>query len=518
MKRSAPIAAIVAVFGCNQIFGLDKTEPQDALVPLDFDFDGFIDAPMEFMGTVSLHYADQNPDGTPKISFPTPTMSPDLKAGLLTDTVLEAVPYVAGKAKVPNTLLGGSWRLLATLPTNGMQVVHEYQWTAEAAFHITAPIVYGHPDPAASPGPGAGYAIAPMAIGHAIARPELITSGVWTDVRRNPNPPTLQTFGVTWNDVTSESEPLVGPFGAPETARGDWQLLLERAVFDTICLRTIGSAWQQVDLMAATSMSTPSWRTATTQWTPPANYLGDENQVMRMNKIPPGAERRLSAFGYVPKDGVPGFVRRRRGLEVTDVASERPLMVSLAECTEPYTSPIAVVEEPMLAATMMPANYVELTSSRTIGARLVTSSFQAIALPSQPITLDAGIAQDVMIDTTSVSSTGPDFSMSVSVAGSEMIPVTWGRESGGVAVRPDAWEVTLFAVRGLTFAPIRVFHTVTERIALDPAAFAGVSDSDFVLKIVGIKGLPNATAGDFRTRTYPYSQSTLWTYGFRVTR
>jgi len=40
MKRNVPLAAIVAVAGCNQIFGLDATKQQDALIPTDFILEG----------------------------------------------------------------------------------------------------------------------------------------------------------------------------------------------------------------------------------------------------------------------------------------------------------------------------------------------------------------------------------------------------------------------------------------------------------------------------------------------
>ncbi|MCX5741256.1 MAG: hypothetical protein NT062_02015 [Proteobacteria bacterium] len=525
MKRSA-IATLVcggSLIGCNAVLGLHETHQQDAFTG-DVNDPG-IDASPYFVGRLTVFHADTNPDGTPKIDVASPpAVAPVVKIGMMTDRALVDAPYADGDVSVPNDYGGRAWRLVTTYDTIRGPAVHEYQW-ATSAFHITAPTEWGHPTPAPVPGANAGYAITPTGVGHALALTELFTSGVWADVRKAS---TGASFTFTWptlNGAASTGEPLVGRFGVPEKAKNDWQWLVERSYNGTErCLATIGAAFQREDLGVVPTATAPAWHAIPRDW-PAVTYAGHEVPALRLGMVPPGTITQLSMHGYVPRDGVPGFVRQRHvgapvdpGNPPFDVPNDRPVMVPLLECVTPRAQPYPVVDQPELATSMSVANYLQQTSNRTLMGSPVVSSLQAIS-NTQTVVLAAPIARAVFFDDQALSSVGPDFSVAVAIGTPRFIDLHWDRESSTPPITtPDEWEVTLYKVAANDLRPVRVYHVHDSAVKIDTAVFADAQGAtSFVFKIASHVGVPGAKDGDFSRVTYPYAAATAWTYGFTTT-
>ncbi|MBA3538248.1 MAG: hypothetical protein H0T79_01345 [Deltaproteobacteria bacterium] len=524
------LAGLCCVLGCNPVFGLDSTKLQDAPPP---GLDAPDAAPLPSIRITQL-VVSNNPDGSPKIDRDLPLDHDPQVQVAADDDALEARPYVEGRIEYPAEFEGRAWRLVATLDGGS----HEYQWTVDGG-HITESPKFGHRDPKPVP-PGSSYQITPagLATNHQYFNLGFFTSGVWTDVSLRGNfMPMSSTYSRSFPDIRSVSEPLLGPFGMPESARGDWQLLVEYpAAESNNCFRSIGAAWQQQDLVAGGPVSSaPAWLTTPT--TGPTIEITADSAMTRfpLESIEgSGVIKDLTAYGYVPNAEVPAFNRKKLGPdlpgqpEVTPII-DRPLMVTLVLCNNPKSEIIgSYVDVPELQTRMTRMFYGQLTSSRSIGdsstGPIVTSAIQGANIKDGAVEYSAPMARNVRFDDHDLglaagagSPGAPDFSETIALGAPRLIELTFGSEALVAPIRaPDDYVVTLFYV-GAALDPVRVFHVTSPRVRVDSALFDATKypSRKFIFQITSRRGLPMVSAmNDWSVITYPYASSSAFTYAF----
>jgi hypothetical protein len=230
----------------------------------------------------------------------------------------------------------------------------------------------------------------------------------------------------------------------------------------------------------------------------------------------------LSAFGWLPKDGIPGFVRKHAVEQgQPDLTTDRPLMLTMSECPIALTQQQTLIDNATVAAFMTRGNYLQLSAMRTIqvGAAPSFPVYNQISAVSRTntVTASAPVAKSVMIEGLPLSDSPPDFSQTITTATRRTVDLTWTAETGSGIVAADEWEVTLIPIPGNK--PWRVYHVTAPLVHVDTADLTtGVPNSakNFLVKIVSHVGVPEAKTGNYTKVEYPYAATTTIPYGFKI--
>lgn len=503
---------LLALAGCNQIFGLDAVKIADA------PGDQFIPPPRVQLtlqvAKTKRTAVDLGPD---PVLEQAPIPGAAVKIGLLDGSALIDAIYdpVDGGIDLPRQgFLGAKWRLEYT-PVSGPPI--ELQWTpTEDKGHFIVP-VFGRlertPPPTAS-----GYRISVSGGPASLTQARLFTTGIWMDIGRGTavSPVEVPGGGAGYDQLPPQS----GEKGVPDAA-GDLGLLTIFAPAAGNCVVSSGSAaFAGIPLVQGsktpitTEPFTNAGRTITVGYQPALSDFRLEGALD--DRSPLGmTSTGVVAHGYAPHDRMPALTQ-------TFLGAPAPLMIKLAECPfgatnlGPFSDPPELGEFPRIA-------YAEVTDTRMIGTtELVSSiatvstatgsSFEAnlgVPLALGPIALSDGA--------TSFALSGPSDDIAVPV-GTGSLDLTFRLEGVGTV---EFFQVNVFrvdAALGLVaersyiatdVAKDAITDVIVAPVRIDRAMFT--AGNQYVFAIQTHRGRPEAGVGNFSTVAFPQAVATIFT-------
>ncbi|HUJ58721.1 MAG TPA: hypothetical protein VLX92_09520 [Kofleriaceae bacterium] len=492
MRRTVALAALAALASCNQIFGLKHTRQVDAtpdVVP---------DAPFQ---TVSLDWQIPQTDssGAP---IPTPayaviTPAPHVQLAAVGDPLQDATYAANGSVDIPNELVGKPWRFVYTL--DGDPVPHEVQWSVSSA-HLVVPRLSPAPAPAVPT--GSGYDIMPIGIANpGLIAPFILTSGTYTEtaVANDQRGPDGVTFDFLGLGMDSPAQPIYGPLGAPQTASGDWELLIDTSNLDLNGgYTTNGWAYTQIDL-AAGSLTTPSpqpqWHSGTMTFEPKGDLAAAGTRVDNACRTP---------------GGVPGPEELRYGIGLasnvlpmaqTATGVDKPLMLVLFQQSTPpvdvtLADPDNEVQQPRWL-------FSEAEWNRTVNGASISCTVQNLqADKSADRAFEAPLAQMSSVFFGTASLTTAD--LLPVPATSAQVELKWQLDQG----LADDWIVTVYEIASSKLTAIRTYQVTQPSVLIDGSLLQ--RGHTYIFGITGRNGIANAASGDYTAITMPFSEGTAF--------
>lgn len=517
-------AGLLALVGCNRVFGIDPTQEYDASnLPLD-------------MPHVVLDWqvAAVLPSGAPDpiIRFAPIDPAPQVRITPL-DVPFPADPqddpykpiYSAGGdgwIQIPRDYLNTTWRLAYTLADN---VPHEVQWAPDdKQGHLTVPI-FGRlqRDPAPV---GGGYAITPTGVASFNA-PRVITTGLWTEGVLNNYDAARDGANIDFDFFNAVS--LSGPKGRPDPAQGDRALLVDYLVDGKNCLTSVGSATLGSAAIepGIHTAQMPPWDTSSEQvMSAPVDvaYLG--RFTLGLDKLESeflGSDS-TRIFGAAASTNMPGLTVAPDTARL-GVLLPVPVMQPLLKC--PYDVPLPYDTTLHLPRAVRPVAldpfprvlHVQLADRRLVlGVELISGMETVIAAAGVggfAITFPAAMPMRFMLATPTL---GP-----VDLAGdSDQVAV--GPASGPFDlsfVREDApdlgadyYDVVLHRIAGNALTTERIYTVTAPKVRIDGALL--VPGADYVFEVRSYKGHPQAQQGNFAPVEYPYGAAIVFTRTFQA--
>jgi hypothetical protein len=506
MRRIA-LSLLVAVTGCNWVFGLKHTQPADAAPDTP---DGPPDAPF-------LKMIFERQVGTTDVNgMPVAGMSaaispaPAIQLGPL-DGPLSPSAYDAGSHSfiVPFELPGNPWRLVYT--TDADPVPTEFQWTANAA-HLTLPSLARPGD--ASPPAGSGWDFRPTPTPTILA-PRVMTSGAFTSTVV-PSADLIGGGKEVGYEYAKYARGLFGPVGTPTVAQGDWALLYDyRFISGGVGMPqiygSVGYAWVQADLAAgAQTVVTPPW-VATTSVVNGINWADTINGP-RLNTVSSLGGACCShhlEYGIVPSPYIAPFQPSATGVDA-------PSMVDLLVDDDATGEPLAInINAPSTTQVKLPrmllAAYV---APRVAFGVTLTNTIQTLGTPST-LEFAAPLATKVQLGTVGLMTGSAD--NQVVPASASSITLQWTPESissGTVTIAADDYVVTLYEIAANTLSPIRRYQVLAPRVEVDGTLLQ--QGHRYVFGITSRNGYPNAVDGDYSTIRLPFSEATVFPLAFVI--
>ena len=540
--RRIPACSLLAIAGCNAIFGLnDNAKIAETDAPL------FPDGPLP---TFKLRYLLADTAVIPPEIFNEPVPLTTIGIADVTRTRVGALdgelfpaPYdpETGDVGVPlPALLDAPWRFRYTL--DGAE--HELQWQPAIDDAKASEPMIGRQG-ATPPLADSGYNIQPTgggtpAIG-TYNQSRVFTTGVFLDIRTGTSPSSTQVDGTA-------NKTFLGELGTPESSRGDNAVLVNYAAPSGMCGPTVNgyAQFRPPGLLAGTKVPispAPTWtlsnsktfavayanRGAVPLSIRIAAALADDNGG-RSSMIASGIEH-----GLTVSTGLPGtVVERPVTIGGSTFAVPGPHMLMLAQCQITVTNfnafllPFEFKKFPRvthgIVSDRRTIDGVELVSSLISVDDLGTDNVSTVDLRAplavSPITLTA-------IDSTAANlSSGTDGTATISVA--TPLALQFGRESdqGDLVSAVDYFEITVFQIANTTLTKKRVF--VSTNVAADalvvphlldkpiPLDLSGLTAGTYVMRIRAVAGAPGAAIGDYETVSYPYSAASVFTRTFVV--
>lgn len=518
--RSAVAFALLAVVGCNEVFGIKSTTPVDATdAPPDA-------APDRVKLTFQVAQTMNGATPDPTLLYPAIEPPPVVRVGPL-DGPLADAEYLAGEIAYPRELIGTKWRIEYTLPGG---VPHEVQWTTPegGAAHLVAP-VFGRLDRTPAP-PDSGFA--PMtAFSRTFTNGRVFTTGIWTETLTGAVNPPAVAFGPQGTSVV----PLSGPMGAPDAASGDAAVILDYGPSTpNNCLNTTFSAGFDVPALEPSTISMVAQ---------PAGATGNRSMAVvttggglallaRVKNVlgtrHPAAQTPTghNVIGLAPSTLMPAFTHRLGPLADPLIgALDGPMMIPLSECpfgfdnSDQYSDPLNLgfptIGVGYAVSSRQPDSATPVLYSGISAVGVDPPSSETIALDFRvpfavaPITLDNGA--DAPLDLAD----GADH---------EFLPagpfrLQFGHEDeDDPGLQVDYYEVVLHRVqRGVErkLIPVRVYvlpDPAQRELVFDPAPLA---PDFYVFSIHAYRGRPMARLNDFRAVEYPQASTTVFTRTFR---
>lgn len=505
MKLFVVLGAFAAA-GCNQILGLDPTVPVDAGQPPD--------APLPIARLTWL-VADTDAAGAP---LPAPLLTPmdpapTVQVGRIAGP-LTATPYLPdGSFTIPADFPGTPWRVVYAVPGDATPV--EVQWTTspERIPHVTEPFV-GHLPRMSLPGPASAMTVTPTGTGVSFSSARVAFTGVWGES------PTTSAVGTTLTFNLNNVAPFTGPKGAPEPARGDRVMVIDYTMTTAngvTCRNSRASTSFPLEASTGTVAVTPNpaWSGSTTavsitysleQWVTIYGVYMEYNG---------GFVGRRMAFGKVPTQAVPMFIRRRDA-----EALRMPPMIPLADCYGDTAAPPDSLTTVDVLANVPDLAYGQFTSTRLVTNTtipLVSGYVSAVAgIPGSPDRYQLDTAAAILIPPLMLGSLDlavDDHAMLP--AGSEPLELTFGATAIGQAGAigdTDYYEVVLHQLTAAGITPVRTFRVLERSVSIDRGLLT--SGSEYVFELRNFAGAPQAKAGDFTVYTIPQSQAVTFTRTF----
>ena len=354
--RTTLVALLVCAAGCNQIFGIDKTNPQP---PADAQpIDGSL-------VTLSLTWQLlTGHDGNATVTFPA-IDGVMVQVGAF-DGTLQTVPVDAeGNFRILEELIAHPYRIVYAIP--GDPVPHEVQWQGGDGSHLVVP-VWGRL-PHVAP-PASKYFVFhvtnPPAAFTGTNRATVFTAGQWS---------TGQTFATSAKVTYPYSQNMVALGGAPATpdaANADEEVLVQ---FDAAGNYATGFARMSADLTDLTSLGTNvNWQVPTQDSIGYAPTMDPQSRILSILNGDPLAAAHSSA-GVVPSLSMPVMTEMNAaGIPGTGALLE---LASYSGQTSPlkFVNPFAA---PSVTAPMPDVIEERIVRERALGSLPLDSGFAEI--------------------------------------------------------------------------------------------------------------------------------------------
>ncbi len=509
--RWTALAPLLAVTGCNWVFGLEPTVVGDAP-----------GSELPPGPRTKLVWAIATTDGMPAPpavdaelvykpigSEPSRPQLPVIQVG--DDNGLSDAAYDVsdGSFEIPYRLRESPHRIVYTLP--GESVPHEVQWSITGAF-LAVPRTTRADAPATPT--ASGYRITPTGITLPIAVPAIYTSGAFTYDE------TLahfdQTNGVAYA-YAQHAAPFTAPAGPPQAASSDWVMIGSWGARGAGQRSLIGWTATKVELVANTfATSTPAWvktpdvtLTSGTCPGPPCIQMPATNVAQLNQRIDTVlgslgvTDEQYLAYGVSPSAELPGYLP---GVAPTFV--ERPLIMPFA--VSATIDPLLTTLDPSASLGLPRVMATRAATSRTVAGAVLMSSVQAItsSLTAGMMQYAAPLAVNISLGSTSLS--GPTDGVQLA-ASSSVQRLKFETESGFDA---DDFVVTLYELSGGALAPVRIYHVLQPEVKIDGSLL--VAGHQYVFGINARTGFGAADRGDYAKAQYPFGSATTFPRTFIV--
>lgn len=507
MRRIA-LAPLLAVAGCNWVFGLEPTVAIDAPVPDQpvIPRTKLVWAIATVDGTLDTDGFDPTVEYRPIGSEPLHPQVPSIQVGDYNGLADAAYDVVTGSFETPS----GAHRIVYTLP--GESVPHEVQWAVTDAI-----LVVPRTTRADSPLPpdDSGYTISPTGLTVTLSAPIAYTSGVFTAANTIPSSDLSQ--GTVTYRYTSHARPLAGPIGAPQAGKRDWVVIAELVARTSDQTAVDGWALARCDLVANMMTPCPADEWATTERTlstiscPGANCLPEGNAGDTAQRLVNGLKglggtvSYRFAYGVSPSTEIAGFVP---GAAPTFL--DEPLMLPFAMSTQIDASVTLADPTPQLG--LEPVVFARVGYARVVNGVTLMSAIQTITNNlADTMQYPAPLATKITLGGISLheeQAEGVPFPASSG-------PVELGlevEEKSGIGAHD--FVVTLYEIVGTALAPVRHYHTIAPNVTLDGTLL--VASKTYVLGVTARSGYTGANNGDYQKAQFPFSTATTFSRTFVV--
>ncbi|CAN5670923.1 hypothetical protein BH11MYX1_BH11MYX1_03420 [soil metagenome] len=549
------IASLLVGAGCNQIFGTGDVHLHvDDAAPL---IDGHDPYPMRITG-MAFNSAKVADPTTVAVTYPVANVTVEL--GAMPDPGASGFPALAapvavdatGAFRVPFELALADYRIVYH-PPDGVPV--ELQSRLHAAAHFIVGIDLGRPERIAAPA-NASMSIGPAGTPNPFTAARLIETGSWATHYVGSVPGgQASSFSTDWSTtLPSQGTPVTsqaGGLSSPETTKGD-RLLLVDATDPSALGAGLANAYSVITMdgfngSTANNLLAGMWTTVATA-TPPmtaANYTKEAgfapaearvNAATRFNGPSAndnpvgGANFPFVWSGVIPSASLPNFVTSGAGGKAIPPAQANgiggvgvPTFAFMSTQASSAQLPYVNIFDGTIAPKFPQAIFARFSRSRLTSNVKITEGIQTISLTSgSPATAKVDLAVGLAYLAGS----------HMKLAGTEI----WDANSGsalvpraalmpfgfGVDGPVDDCVATLYSVTSNAFVPVRrylmpatVNHGAPSGIVVDGSILS--SSQDYVFGVVCHLGYPDAVTGDWSTVTYPFSESTLYSFPFVIT-
>jgi len=511
-------AGLLALVGCNQIFGIAPTAPYDASIDVPPDLPHVV---------LDRQIAKVFAAGTAKPGAPDPTPvfaplvpPPRIRLALLEDPATIdggtslALPALApadysssdGFISIPRDYLKRPWRLEYTLDDN---IPHEVQWLPDdKQGHLSVP-VFGRLERDPVPA-GSGYAITPSGAPTSYGIPRVFTTGLWSEGIVNPRP-TGATIDYDFSNATS----LSGATGRPDIALGDQALAVDYIVDGTTTCRIATGAAPVVPATIQAGMHsamTATWDAGR------KDVKSDAIDVTFITRLNAGLGKlgtfssvtSFQLFGSAASTDMPGLAGPRSSSLLAGVLLPVPVMITLLVCPATGLGSLPKTTQPAMLDDFPRVLNVQLASSRSALGVTVTSGMETVVTASAATAATVGlkIAFPAPIPKTITLATAAG--TLIDLAG-DSDQVAIGPASGtftlgftpevAADLRGDYYDVALHRIAGGAITPARIYTVTAPSVRIDGSLL--VPGTDYVFEIRSYKGHPRAQHGDFTAGDYP---------------
>ncbi|MEO8698879.1 MAG: hypothetical protein ABI867_02515 [Kofleriaceae bacterium] len=512
--RSVAIG-LLALTGCNQIFGLDSVTIADAQGQIDI-----ITEPS--LPTVQLTFmvAKTTNDSKPAAAIEFPPIG-DLQSVRIgpQDGDLVATQYTAdGGVEVFPGLSGTPWRMEYTRTG---QVPVEVQWSAVVGNGRFVDPIFGRLERTAIPA-NSGYSLT-VTSAPAFNQPHMLASGIWYD--------TALTGALPFQVAMDQVAPLSGPRGAPsgDDAFNDTLFL---ANYNNLsgCKRITGSAaYIEPPALTGTFVApqpTPAFGTANSHtpiFTYDAASVGAASLRQRLETALSGGDTRVTPNAssramlvLMPHAEMPVFTNRLASVPPAFGLPWLECAVGVVQNLPPvptgtYGSPPGLAGFPHLA-------YASMSNTRTFGPDMESSIVGTAVAPSTneiwaPDFNVPFAIHPIKLGDLFISMSGGQF-----LLGTGQFELTFELENTPATLRADYVEAVLYRIPATnTLVPERVYvlsDPSRKKIVVDQSVFT--SNTDYVFAIRVFRGRPMAASNDFTDVSQPQSVSTVFTHIFHA--
>lgn len=509
-------AGLVALVGCNQVFGIGSTQGFDASVEIPTVVLDWQVATLDASGAPIVQFVPIAPAPRVRIA----PLGTAFAASAEDDPDKTTYSTTDGKIPFPGTYLGMPWRLEYTLAGG---VPHELQWAPEDSQGHLTEALFGRPQRAPIPS-GSGYAITPTTPPPTgFHQPRVFTTGIWTE-----GDATTTGGSIDYDFGTAISQS--GLRGRPDPASGDRALLIDFSVPDANkCTAALGSA----ELAAAGlqpavhTLETPTWDAspeASIQQIQPTDIT---SQVDRFTTGLGQLESMFSpqsslVFGALVTTEMPGLAAAPESSGFLGLPLPVPVMQPLVQCPYNAPQPVPGANEPQMLAGAPRALHFQLFDTRVaLGVPLISGMETVILSTSTAfpvafsVVFPAPLPRQISLATPAngtVDLAGPADQIAIG-APSGAFTLTFTLETGP-DLRADYFDIVLhgFGPTGLTTE--RIYTVTSPTVRIDGAALAPATD--YVLEIRTYKGRPRAQHGDFSAVDYPFGATIVFTRTFNT--
>lgn len=511
-------AGLLALVGCNQVFGLSKTREYDAAPDVDPD--------MPYV-RLTWQVATQTRAGLPDpvIAYLPIAPAPDLRIAPLDTALADSLDRVTysqtdGVVAIPKRYFGRPWRLEYR---RAGEPPHELQWNPDDKVGLVVIPVFGRLDRDPVP-TGGGYTATPSNPPAGYGFPRVFTTGLWTEgVAAIPT-------GAAVDFDFFNAVSLSGPKGRPDPILGDRAFVVDFTVDGgSTCTIASGSAALPSAAIQAGAHSPEAVLWDSGRKTVASTPINVTAPLTRLVSALGGLDGRQGytgtlLFGVGASESMPGLT----ALPATRLLSAPaflpvPMMVTLLQC--PYSIPPPSAAQPAALDAFPHLLHLQISNARTVDAIPGLSLISGI----ETVALAAGNQLDVrfpaafptrMTLTTSlqqvVDLVGPADHVSIGPPqGAFTLAFVPEIATPGEALRVDYYDVLLHRISGGALTTERIYTVTAPSVRIDGAVLAPASE--YVFEVRSYKGHPKAPRGDFSAVDYPYGATIIYTRTFRTT-